>query len=155
MQPPLRCLRIEYLPKPSYEAARREGRVGDCTDLARRANEFPKREARHASTVTPELRFSPFFVTDHVRPEIAAHWIFVPWGHRHQGSNRTEEAQVYPAARPSRSHMAPLQLQHGSRGPVQPVPRVAPRHSEAQSPRVGVNIRRLAQPCCREGVNGK
>lgn len=141
------------LAKTAIRSCEARGKVGDCTDLTMRANEFPKREARHASTVTPELRFSPFFVTDHVRPEIAAHWIFVPWGHRHQGSNRTEEAQVCPAARPSRSHMVPLQLQHGSRGPVQPVPRVAPKHSEV--PRVGVTIRRLTQPCFREGVNGK
>ena len=36
-----------------------------------------------------------------------------------------------------------VQLQHSSRGPVQPVQRVAPSQSEAQSPRVGGTIRTL------------
>jgi hypothetical protein len=110
--------------------------------ITKRKNKLPKRE-KDASTVTPELLFAPFFVPSHVRPGLTAHWVSVPWVHRHQGSNRTEEAQVYPAERPSPSHMVRLELQHSSRGPVQPMQRVAPRHSEAQWPRVGVTIRTL------------
>ena len=99
--------------------------------ITMRMNKFPKREGC-INSYPPELLFAPFFVTGHVRPGLTAHWASVPWVHRHQGSNRTEEAQVYPAERPSPSHMVRLQLQHSSRGPVQPVQRVAPRHSEAQ-----------------------
>lgn len=107
------------------------------------------------STVTPELLFAPFFVTGHVRPGLTAHWASVPWVHRHQGSNRTEEAQVYPAERPSRSHMvrpAPTQFPWtrttratGSAEPVRSA--IASSWCDHQNT--------MTQPCFREGVNAK
>lgn len=103
-------------------------------------NELPKRESRQGDPENNSIH--PFFVTDHVRP---AHCIFVPLGHRHQGSNRTEEAQVLPSS-------AAIRKSHGPKHQYVPVQRVAPRHPKRKHLKFGVTHQKtMTQPCLGEG----